>query len=446
MARFGLLPSWQQFVGLQWRWSGETSATFPVRTEAEGLRVRSSVEAQRMNSTLLGLVASFVLAGAPAPGSVQERLATLETRSGELSTRPLGGLEFAGLAELEAVAVRFAPPLTAEGMIPRIDRAWVRFAGSDAVAARIASADGEALSLELAPSARLDVTIDDIRSIVFEARVREHLSPTAPESGDRLYWLRARGVDRVDGTFESFASDGVVFDSALGTKTFPWSEIGALFIEPLGAAPTVERSARSVALELRSGGQLRGELLAAKAGVLQFSWRGVTRLDLPFDLVREVLLDDGSVEHLSSIAPVSANEGWPEGDELGMHWPYQLNRSVMGGPLTVGGRTWSRGIGVHAPSRLEWRLDGGWKTLVGAAAIDDSVGRLSYHGSVRCSIFVGDASTPAWTSGKLEGGAAPASIGPLDLSGATKLTLVVEMDERLYVADRLDWLGMRLSR
>ena len=101
---------------------------------------------------------------------------------------------------------------------------------------------------------------------------------------------------------------------------------------------------------------------------------------------------------------------------------------------------------MHAPSRLEFELDGTWKSLRGAVAIDDSVRLLAYRGCVEFSIFLDGASEPAWRSGRVRGGEAPLALPTLALDGKRRLALVVDMDERSFVADRADWLRMLLVR
>jgi alpha-galactosidase len=146
------------------------------------------------------------------------------------------------------------------------------------------------------------------------------------------------------------------------------------------------------------------------------------------------------------LAPSRAVEGWPSGDDLGMKWSYQIDRAVTGGALRAGGRAWRRGIGVHAPSRLEWTLDGAWSALRGSVAIDDSVLLLGSRGSVQFRVYVDGHTEPAWSSGRVQGGGSPIEIPALALKGVHQLALEVDMDDKLYVADRADWLRLRLVR
>lgn len=380
----------------------------------------------------------------PPSESGQAQLVSIQSRSGGWTQRPLAQLGDAPLGSLDAIALRIERPTPPAP--PQSRHFEIRLGSDEWLLASIAKAEGERLTVELGPGAQLELSIDDVLSIASPVRMSAAGAAAPAERGDRLYWLRSKGVDRVDGSFQEFSADGVVFESALGTRAFPWEEIGALTIEPLGTRAPRERGPRSVTVDLASGGRLHGELLGLASGLVRLRWRGQPELALAISVVDQIVLDDGSVAHLGALRPTRVTEGMPPHDDSGMRWPHQVDRSVMGGPLRAAGRVYSRGVGVHAPSRLEWELDGSWKALFGAVAIDDSVELLAYRGSVRCAIFLDDAKEPAWSSGRVEGGTAPTPIGALELSGVRRIALEVEMDERLYVADRLNWLELRLVK
>jgi hypothetical protein len=127
-----------------------------------------------------------------------------------------------------------------------------------------------------------------------------------------------------------------------------------------------------------------------------------------------------------------------------MSWPVRRDRSTTGGPLRAGGRVWSRGLGVHAPSRVEYSLGGSWRGLRGSVAVDDEVVHLPARGSVRFRIH-GDGEL-LWESAVLRGGDPPVAFPELDLAGVQTLLLEVDMAEELHAGDRADWLRLILVR
>jgi hypothetical protein len=165
---------------------------------------------------------------------------------------------------------------------------------------------------------------------------------------------------------------------------------------------------------------------------------------VPLAAVELLHVDDGTSAFLSSIEPAEAPPSLPFGDDLGMLWPYRADRSVLGGRLAAGGRTFARGLGVHAPSRMVWKLDGSWKHMRALVAVDDESRRLPSPGSVVFRVKI-DGQT-RFESRELHAGDAPVPTGMLDLAGAKELVLEVDSSDGSTVADRADWLAPVLWR
>jgi alpha-galactosidase len=115
-----------------------------------------------------------------------------------------------------------------------------------------------------------------------------------------------------------------------------------------------------------------------------------------------------------------------------------IDRSITGKPITLGGRTFERGIGAHAPAKLDIRLQG-------ATAFDATVGvddATEGKGSVEFVVVVDDA--VRWRSGVLRGGAAPKTVH-VDLTGATTLSLRVTDGGDGGSFDHADWADARIT-
>lgn len=386
----------------------------------------------------------------------------VERADGTRAKAELTSIEPADFGPAGIVSVRFDHPFW-----PRSETADERalceltLVGGDRLGGLVRGGVGETLEVELAGGVALPISIEELDRIVFPGRLPSGRALEHAEIGDRLYVLRGAELDRVDGTFEAFGADGVTFDGReLGSKRFAWEEVAALFVEALGdggAPPDVAAGSVPVAVDLTDGSRLRGALteLGSSACTLELFGR---ELDLPLELVRELWLDDGTVAFLSDLQPVAARPGSIFGDEFGMSWPHRMDRAVSGGPLSAAGRTYLRGIGVHAGSRLRFELDGSWSTLRGSVAVDDSVLRLpaGAEASVEFRIWLDrdpdaepgspDEREPDWRSGTLRAGQIPLAIEGLDLSGVRALTLAVDAAENLSVGDRANWLRMLLVR
>ncbi|MDP6408363.1 MAG: NPCBM/NEW2 domain-containing protein [Planctomycetota bacterium] len=395
---------------------------------------------------LLALVT--LLAGTPSQGpDAPSPTALLESVDGRVRRVALADLaaldpahdgtallRFEGLGDL---ALPYADP--ARGLFRLVDGGRVR--------ARVAGGRDEVLRLVVLGEQQVELSVEELESVVFSERIPAGWAGTlaAADEGDVLYHRRGDGLDPVRGTLLSFEDGGVRFEGdELGARVFPWGEVAAFFVEVLEPTSLSNSAAAPIVVDLLDGSRLRGFLERISADGCQMRSAADRPLRLALESVSEILIESERLCFLSDLAPVEALAASPFGDELGMHWPHRTDSAVGGGPLRAGGRTYTRGIGVHAPSSLTWALDGAWSTLRGAVAVDDEVLRLAARGSVRF-VLKTDGEL-RWRSDVVRGGDPPFEVPPLSLGGVEILTLEVEMADDLHIADRADWLRMILVR
>lgn len=347
----------------------------------------------------------------------------------------------------------FERPLAFADWETREDLAMLELSGGDRLRARIVGGNEEALAATLVGDVPLKLSIEDLRSIRFEERLRANtggLRVEAVAEGDVLFRVVQDGLDRIEGTVLNFSSSAVTFEVAqIGdSKTYPWSEVAAIFIEDLGGAEGDAAAGLPVALDLIDLGRVTAQLESVHEGRVSLQLAGGTALALPLWAVDQLSVQDGRLAYLSDYAPDQAEEGSPFGDDLGMVWSHRMDRSVTGLPLTANRQLYTRGIGVHSPSRLTWDLtrlgEGNWQSLRGLVSIDDEVLHLGSKGSVQ---FLVEADGEVlWQSPVVRGGDPPLALPAIDLSSRSQLSLVVDMATDLHVADRADWLQVRLTR
>ena len=123
-----------------------------------------------------------------------------------------------------------------------------------------------------------------------------------------------------------------------------------------------------------------------------------------------------------------------------MSWPYQLDRSVVGGRLRVGGRLYPKGIGMHSASRLTFDLEPDQTRFDAEIAIDDTSQR---RGSVVFRVFVDN--EQKFVSPTIRGGEEPVPIS-VDVRGGKRLSLLVDFADHGDELDRADWLDARLVK
>lgn len=387
---------------------------------------------------------AFVLLVAQDSAPARLELEALDGRRSELA---LSDLPLADPRTREAWIVR--PRGHAPVAASRAE-ARVRFANGDELAGRVLGGDGENLSLELLEGLSVPCPLESLRAVLFPARLtagaEASLAP-APE-GDRLYRRGGSALDVLDGTIEAVNAEGVAFDGVLGKRTVPWDEVAALFVAELGAQKPERARGVPVTLELagEGGGRARAGLLALERGGARVVLAQGSELVLPYGAWLELAVSDGRLTYLSDLVPSSEEgRGVPFGDELGMQWPHRMDRSVLGGELRRGAESVRRGIGMHAPSRLSFTLDGSYRGLRGEVVLDDSTRLLPEHARGNAIFRVFADGALLWESPPVRGGDAPRALGTIALEG--KRTLVLELDPAGdFAGDRGNWLGLALVR
>lgn len=388
------------------------------------------------------------LAVVPATKGAGGGRVLFESASGDQTVRDLAGFTTTDPREFGARIVRF------EGLVPPVSpnldeaRAEVTLHGGDRLFGRLRGGRAELIDLEVTGGIHLGLALDEIASLVFPERIPKlgSVAPSPAREGDRIYRRAGSGLDVIDGGIEEFTTDGVrIHGETVGDKTIAWSEIAALFVEDLDGGPTARADhGVPIAVDLADGGRLRGALeTLGEKGCSLVTLNGEKVL-VPLAVIELLLVDDGSISFLSSIEPSEAPPSLPFGDDLGMRWPHRVDRSVLGGRLAAGGQVHPRGLGVHAPSRIVWKLDGSWGHLRALVAVDDESRRLPMHGSVVFRVLVDG--QKRFESRELHAGDLPIPTGVLDLSGARELVLEVDPSDGSTIADRADWLAPILWR
>ncbi len=89
---------------------------------------------------------------------------------------------------------------------------------------------------------------------------------------------------------------------------------------------------------------------------------------IPRDKVAVIRFASDRVVNLDDLKPVKVTEYG-----IFKTFRHRVGRSAGGGPIRLGGRTYSRGLGLHSFCELSYQLDGKFATFVTVAGIDDSI-------------------------------------------------------------------------
>ncbi len=115
----------------------------------------------------------------------------------------------------------------------------------------------------------------------------------------------------------------------------------------------------------------------------------------------------------------------------------QTNKAIRGGALTIGGKTFERGLGTHAPSTLHLDLGGGTERFSASVGLDDAADGA---GSVAFRIYADG--KKVYDSGVLKPKAAAKNID-LDLHGIKSLLLQVTDAGDGRAFDHANWADAR---
>ncbi|MFD6736027.1 NPCBM/NEW2 domain-containing protein [Streptomyces anthocyanicus] len=139
---------------------------------------------------------------------------------------------------------------------------------------------------------------------------------------------------------------------------------------------------------------------------------------------------------LSDADPLSATNGWG---------PVERDQSVGergagdGNPITIGGTTFAKGLGVHASSSVEYYLGGACGKVTAQVGVDDESGD---KGTVAFEVWADE--TRAASTGTLTN-ADPARAVSADVSGADIVRLVVTDAGDGSGYDHADWADLRVT-
>jgi NPCBM/NEW2 domain len=120
----------------------------------------------------------------------------------------------------------------------------------------------------------------------------------------------------------------------------------------------------------------------------------------------------------------------------------QLNRSVIGTPLSIGGQGYETGFGTCAVSRIEISFPAKYKTFTGSCGIDDVFKGRESAGSVVFWILDGE---KVLFKSPLMRGRMKAVDFSVPVTGLTGLTLFVDDGGDGIISDHADWVNLNVK-
>ena len=273
--------------------------------------------------------------------------------------------------------------------------------------------------------------------------------PARPPKDAGKSYIYTSGEDLIQGpVLQSIGPKRVRYELDLGEgmvlkRRDKLTTVAAIYFMKFGKPLKVGNDLIAV-LDLADGSRIRGRLTKLDAGGAVLVDLYKNTLTIPRAAVRTIAFRNGRVVYLSDLAPTAVDENAnfirvanPAPGDLEL--PHRADRNARGGALSLRGRVFRKGIGVHSYSSLTYPLGGNYKKFLVTIGIDDCAAGL---GNVAFEVYVG---ARRIATEKLTGRDAPRDLS-LDVAGAASLRIVVDFGGEGGVGDYADWAGARLLR
>ena len=312
--------------------------------------------------------------------------------------------------------------------------------GGDVLLGRVVGAVDNSVAVATRDVGRVDLPLEAFAGLA----TPRALEPAYRESAE---WFRVgrgrKGIgilltngDLISGRLRQITANGLTIETPAGDRVVSYRlVVAARFTAPEPSAIAAV-SKPFVIVTFHSGGRLSMADLRWAGRVAE--GRLVGGQDVKFDAARIERLEvvGGSWEWLSQHQPVA----FVHTPMLSLQWPWAKDRNVLGGPISVAGQVFERGIGVHSRCSLIYDLHGDYGGFTTSFGIDDNSGpyadvvvRIIVDGHVRFE-QAGVRAGRLW--------------GPLrlDVSGANRLELLVDFGENGDLQDRFNWIEAALIK
>ncbi|MBZ0136537.1 MAG: NPCBM/NEW2 domain-containing protein [Planctomycetes bacterium] len=298
----------------------------------------------------------------------------------------------------------------------------------------------------------LRINIDAVKRIEVVKNVQPNVLPEPEEKKDVTYFAsmgdRPAEADPAS-ELVRIVKDGVYLyneflddDNYAGTK-FPWSALRGVVCYRSDHTPYTKLLG---IFTLRDGSVIRGVVKNWGEGKVTLT-HNVLKEDIALEenALISVTMKNGKYLYLSDMEFAGKPEERPyflPGDFNYDDYLFKVRRDQAqgGGAISIGGKVFAKGLGVHSLSRLTFDLNRGFKRFISVIGLDDTAGEL---GDVEFKIYADD--KLVYESGVLRRSAGAKSID-IDVLNVSKLVLEVTAGGDDDVLDRANWANAKAVR
>ncbi len=248
---------------------------------------------------------------------------------------------------------------------------------------------------------------------------------------DQLYVMIDGIRETVSGLVESLDSSQVVFQFEDRQRSISRDRLIAIAIASAG--PT--KTDLTCFFHLLDGSAFWGKIVKLEAGQLTLGLPGDTSAVIPWERIARIVVRSPRLTFLSDLEPIRAE-----------HRPivtstrrWQRDKNVMGLALTLGSKSYEKGIGVASESHLTFDVKGRFSELCTTIGIDART-----QGRGDC-VFVVRGDGQELVRERITAQDMPRDL-KLTVAGIQQLELIVEVGEELDLSDHANWCDARLIR
>ncbi|MGB7161220.1 MAG: NPCBM/NEW2 domain-containing protein [Tepidisphaeraceae bacterium] len=285
---------------------------------------------------------------------------------------------------------------------------------------------GESLAWSAPAAGRVDVKLKQVVAITKAGEQPPRRDAAQPPRTEDVVSLT--NGDTARGLVFAVDKAGITVQADGNPVTVPWESVRTVTLASV-TDDAAAKSERGVRVTLADGSVLSDSRVALQ-GDKAILGAGDAKREVLASAVIAIEQVNGPVAWLSSLAPSESVQT----PFLETVFPARMDRTVRGEPIRFGDRTFPRGIGVHAYSRLTWQLpQGRYKAFRTQYAIDGDKPFANVTVRVKLDDKVVHETTD-FVAGTL------ADVVRVPLGNAKTLTLEVDYGKTYDVQDRFSWI------
>ncbi|MBX3442609.1 MAG: NPCBM/NEW2 domain-containing protein [Planctomyces sp.] len=276
---------------------------------------------------------------------------------------------------------------------------------------------------------RVTVPADQVREMLSKEAATGAASIDRSQASGELDTVFAKvgdggALQTVSGTIQGIDGEALQFEFEGRVRRINLNRIAAILRRP----SDVRRDTVYSVIEFRGGQTLPGTIESIQEGKARIVTTWNETLEAPRATLKSLVVRNGRVASLADLTPASA-EHVPY---LDRRLPHTVNRSLNGGTLQIGSKTFDRGLCTHSRTVLTYDLGGDYaqfRSAVGLQAGDGDEGRVDVRVLADGEVL--------WSQSLAGGGDARDLL--LDVQGRKALTLEVDFGEDLDIGDHVVW-------